>query len=138
EPTTALDVTIQAQIVSLLLRLQKERRLSVIFISHNIDLVAQVSDRMIVMYGGMVMEEGSAEEIIHDARHPYTRALLAASPQFGSHYTQERMKSIPGKVADPSHPEPGCPFAPRCQFTEDVCRTPGVVCPVVKKSRGVQ
>lgn len=138
EPTTALDVTIQAQIVSLLLRLQKERQLSVIFISHNIDLVAQVSDRMIVMYGGMVMEEGTAEEIIHDARHPYTRALLAASPQFGSHYTEERMKSIPGKVADPAHPEPGCPFAPRCRFAEDVCGTPGVVCPVVKRSRGEQ
>jgi peptide/nickel transport system permease protein len=138
EPTTALDVTIQAQIVSLLLRLQKERQLSVIFISHNIDLVAQISDRMIVMYGGMVMEEGPAEEIIHRARHPYTRALLAASPRFGSHYTQERMKSIPGKVTDPVHPEPGCPFAPRCGFAEDLCRTPGVVCPVVEKSRGMQ
>ncbi|MFA6855890.1 MAG: oligopeptide/dipeptide ABC transporter ATP-binding protein [Treponema sp.] len=138
EPTTALDVTIQAQIVSLLLRLQKERQLSVIFISHNIDLVAQISGRMIVMYGGMVMEEGTAEEIIHGARHPYTRALLAASPRFGSHYTEERMKSIPGKVTDPAHPEPGCPFAPRCGFAEDLCRTPGVVCPVVKKSRGMQ
>ncbi|MCK9169176.1 MAG: ATP-binding cassette domain-containing protein [Treponema sp.] len=138
EPTTALDVTIQAQIVSLLLRLQKERQLSVIFISHNIDLVAQVSGRMIVMYGGMVMEEGTTEEIIHNACHPYTRALLAASPRFGSHYTQERMKSIPGKVTDPAHPEPGCPFAPRCGFAEDMCRTPGVVCPVVRKSRGMQ
>jgi peptide/nickel transport system permease protein len=136
EPTTALDVTIQAQILSLLMRLQRERQLSIIFISHNIDVVARISDRIIVMYGGMVMEEGTTDRIINDARHPYTSALLAASPQFGAHYTHSRMNSIPGKVIDPAHPEPGCPFAPRCSFTEESCRTPGTDCPVVRRSRG--
>jgi peptide/nickel transport system permease protein len=138
EPTTALDVTIQAQIVSLLVRLRKERQLSIIFISHNIDLVAKISDRIIVMYGGMVMETGSRDEIINSARHPYTQALLAASPQFGSHYTGGRMKSIPGRVSDPAFPEPGCPFAPRCPYVQNVCTQAGVVCPQMKKSGGVQ
>ena len=134
EPTTALDVTIQAQIVALLKRLQKEKQLSVIFISHNIDLVSQISDRMLVMYGGKIMEEGVSAALVHDARHPYTRALLAASPQFGSHYTTERMKSIPGKVSDPAFPEPGCPFAPRCSYAVSSCIIPGTDCPEMKKA----
>ena len=94
EPTTALDVTIQAQIVSLLLRLKKERNLSIIFISHNIDLVAQISDRIAVMYKGKIKEIGSPEEIIKSPKHPYTKALLGAVPQFGSHYTLGKMQSI--------------------------------------------
>lgn len=94
EPTTALDVTIQAQIVSLLLRLKKERNLSTIFISHNIDLVAQISDRIAVMYKGKIKEIGSPEEIIKSPKHPYTKALLGAVPQFGSHYTLGKMQSI--------------------------------------------
>ncbi len=94
EPTTALDVTIQAQIVSLLLRLKKERNLSIIFISHNIDLVAQISDRIAVMYKGKIKEIGSPKEIIKSPKHPYTKALLGAVPQFGSHYTLGKMQSI--------------------------------------------
>ena len=90
------------------------------------------------MYGGMIMETGSRDEIINSARHPYTQALLAASPQFGSHYTGGRMKSIPGRVSDPAFPEPGCPFAPRCPFVQKVCTQPGVICPEMKKSGGVQ
>ena len=118
EPTTALDVTIQAQIVSLLLRLKKERGLSIIFISHNINLVGQISDRIAVMYGGKVMESGTAEQIMKAPKHPYTRALVGALPEFGSHYTQKKMISIPGRVTAPAAPEPGCPFAPRCEFAE--------------------
>ena len=138
EPTTALDVTIQAQIVSLLMRLQKERGLSVIFISHNIDIVSRIADRIIVMYGGKVMEEGSAESIVNTPRHPYTKALLASSANFGMHYTKERMKSIPGKVCDPSAPEQGCPFAPRCAFVRSSCATDGRSCPEMKIDGGAK
>ena len=94
EPTTALDVTIQAQIVSLLLRLKKERNLSIIFISHNIDLVAQISDRIAVMYRGKIMESGKPADVLKKTKHPYTKALVGAVPQFGSHYSQSRMQSI--------------------------------------------
>ncbi|MBQ8014550.1 MAG: ATP-binding cassette domain-containing protein, partial [Treponema sp.] len=122
EPTTALDVTIQAQIVSLLSDLRKRRNLSIIFISHNIDLVASLCDNIIVMYGGLIMEQGNSEQIMSHARHPYTQALLASSPKFGTHYSTEKLVSIPGRVTDPAHPEPGCPFAPRCQYAKDECK----------------
>jgi peptide/nickel transport system permease protein len=121
EPTTALDVTIQKQIVDLLKTLRRTRRISIIFISHDIDLVADISDRILVMYGGLLMEAASSGDIISNAAHPYTKALLAASPRFGSHYDKERLKVIPGKVADPVNPEPGCPFAPRCAEIGDEC-----------------
>ncbi len=133
EPTTALDVTIQAQIVSLLLRLKKERGLSIIFISHNINLVGQISDRIAVMYGGKIMESGTAEQIMKAPKHPYTRALVGALPEFGSHYTQKKMISIPGRVTDPAAPEPGCPFAPRCEFATERCRENGAACPQVEQ-----
>ena len=133
EPTTALDVTIQAQIVSLLLRLKKERGLSIIFISHNINLVGQISDRIAVMYGGKVMESGTAEQIMKAPKHPYTRALVGALPEFGSHYTQKKMISIPGRVTDPAAPELGCPFAPRCEFAAERCRENGAACPQVEQ-----
>ena len=128
EPTTALDVTIQAQIVSLLADLRKTRKLSIIFISHNIDLVAGLCDNIIVMYGGLIMERGTSEQIMSHARHPYTQALLASSPKFGTHYTTEKLVSIPGRVTDPAHPEPGCPFAPRCAYAKDGCKQVGTVC----------
>jgi peptide/nickel transport system permease protein len=121
EPTTALDVTIQKQIVELLKDLRNSRGLSIIFISHDIDLVADISDRIIVMYGGLVMEEGPSALIASGASHPYTRSLLGASPRFGSHYSLERLRAIPGRVADPSRPGPGCPFAPRCPDRVSEC-----------------
>jgi len=129
EPTTALDVTIQAQIVALLENLRRSRNLSIIFISHNIDLVAQISDRIVVMYGGLVMESGSAKQILEHPRHPYTKALLASSPSFGHHYTDGPLISIPGKVTDPAEPEPGCPFEPRCSYARPECRRPDFTCP---------
>jgi len=121
EPTTALDLTIQKQIVELLKTLRRKRNISIVFISHDIDLVAEISDRIMVMYGGLVMESGKADEIIHDPHHPYTIALLAASPRFGSHYSKERLLTIPGKVSDPASPESGCPFAPRCAQESKEC-----------------
>lgn len=128
EPTTALDVTIQAQIVSLLLRLKEERGLSIIFISHNINLVAQISDRIAVMYGGQIMETGEAEQILKNPHHPYTQALVQAMPEFGTHYTKQKMISIPGRVTDPSSPEKGCPFAPRCSFAKSECKEIDYLC----------
>ena len=128
EPTTALDVTIQAQIVSLLLRLKKERNLSIIFISHNINLVAQISDRIAVMYGGKIMESGTPEQILKAPKHPYSQALVSALPEFGTHYTDKKMSSIPGRVTDPANPEPGCPFAPRCSFAKESCVHPEYSC----------
>ncbi len=128
EPTTALDVTIQAQIVSLLADLRKKRGLSIIFISHNINLVADFCDNIIVMYGGTIMERGKSQEIMQNAKNPYTRALLASTPKFGTHYSTSKLSSIPGRVTDPAHPEPGCPFAPRCSFAKDECRKKGAIC----------
>ncbi|MDR2741157.1 MAG: ABC transporter ATP-binding protein [Treponema sp.] len=122
EPTTALDVTIQKQIVTLLKTLRRRRSISIIFISHDIDLVVDISGRIMVMYGGLVMESAEARTIAAHPLHPYTRTLLAASPRFGSHYSRERLVSIPGKVTDPANPEPGCPFAPRCPEAGPECR----------------
>jgi peptide/nickel transport system permease protein len=122
EPTTALDVTIQRQITDLLKTLRRNRGISIIFISHDIDLVADISDRILVMYGGLIMEAAPSETIVSNPAHPYTKALLAASPRFGSHYSRERLKVIPGRVADPANPEPGCPFAPRCTEAGGECR----------------
>ena len=128
EPTTALDVTIQAQIVELLADLRNKRGLSIIFISHNIDLVASLCDNIIVMYGGLIMEKGTSAQIIKNPRHPYTKALLASTPKFGSHYTEQELSSIPGRVTDPASPVPGCPFAPRCSFKKDECEKENFRC----------
>lgn len=128
EPTTALDVTIQAQIVSLLLDLKKKRGLSIIFISHNIDLVSQISDRMIVMYGGKIMEQGSAADVSQRPKNPYTQALLEALPKFGTSYTERKLLSIPGSVVDPKNPPPGCPFEPRCSFAKTECKAQNYSC----------
>jgi peptide/nickel transport system permease protein len=129
EPTTAMDAVIQRQIVDLLKTLRRTRRISIIFISHDIDLVAGISDRMLVMYGGLLMEAAATRDILSGAAHPYTKALLAASPRFGSHYDTNRLKIIPGKVADLANPESGCPFAPRCAEIGDECQwaTPPMV-----------
>jgi len=121
EPTTALDVTIQAQIVALLKRIRATRNVSMIFISHNIDLVADVSDDIMVMYGGLAMETGRSVDVVTSPVHPYSRALLAAAPVFGGHYSLSRLASIPGKVPDPGDLPPGCPFAPRCEFATAAC-----------------
>jgi peptide/nickel transport system permease protein len=123
EPTTALDVTIQKQIVELLKTLRRTRDISIIFISHDIDLVAEISDRIMVMYGGMEMELASSEDVINNPKHPYTRALLASSPRFGSHYSLGRLSAIPGKVSELGENETGCSFAPRCSQATDKCHT---------------
>jgi oligopeptide/dipeptide ABC transporter ATP-binding protein len=136
EPTTALDVTIQAEIVALLKELREGRRLSLIFISHNLGLVGQVADRILVMYAGLVLETGPTREVLSRPRSPYTRALLNALPAWGTHYSQEKLVTIQGSVPDPSLPEPGCPFAPRCPLAADRCRAE--VPPLVSDHNGQQ
>ncbi len=110
EPTTALDVTIQAQILELLDRLKQQRQLSVLFITHDLGVVAHMADSVAVMYAGKIVEEGTAEEIFYDPRHPYTWALLSAMPDL---QTKGRLQAIPGTPPNMLCPPPGDAFAPR-------------------------
>ena len=120
EPTTALDVTIQAQILQLLKSLKESNDMSVILITHDLGVVASLCNRVAVMYGGLIMEEGLVEEIFYDARHPYTRALLNSIPKLND---DEKSRLIPIKGSAPSllNPPKGCPFADRCEFAFKRC-----------------
>ena len=111
EPTTALDVTIQAQILELLRDLQKRLGLALLLITHDLGVVAEMADRVAVMYGGRLVEEAPVRELFTDPRHPYTRALLASIP---GGRAGERLHAIQGTVPAIGHVPPGCPFAPRC------------------------
>lgn len=118
EPTTALDVTIEAQILNLLKKLAREEGLSLIFISHNLRVVSQLCDRVMVMYGGHWVEEGSVNAIFYKAAHPYTQALLAALPQDKK---KGELKSIVGQPPNLAHKPTGCVFHPRCAQAMMVC-----------------
>ncbi|GMO16013.1 MAG: ABC transporter ATP-binding protein [Treponemataceae bacterium] len=128
EPTTALNVTLQAKIVTLLKELSQKRKIAVMFISHDIHLIASISDTILVMYAGLVMERGKTADVLHAARHPYTKALLASMPEFGKSYKTTRLAAIPGTPCDPHSPEPGCPFAPRCPERKSACTDAGYSC----------
>lgn len=121
EPTTALDVTIQAGIVQLLLELRERRNLAIIFITHNLALISGFADRLVVMYGGMVLEEGATAEVLARPHHPYTAGLIASLVPFGAHHRQTPLKLLKGTPPDPLRPEPGCPFAPRCPVVQPQC-----------------
>ena len=121
EPTTALDVTIQAQILELLERLQKQFGTAILFITHDLGVVAGIADRVMVMYAGRVMETGPTDAMFAAPAHPYTRALLRAVPHLGEG-ARERLLTIEGQPPDPAHKPPGCPFHPRCSFARDLCR----------------
>lgn len=121
EPTTALDVTIQAQILDLLKKLQVETGMSIILITHDLGVVASLSHRIAVMYGGLLMEEGTTEEIFYSPKHPYTRALLQAVPKPGTG-NRERLEPIPGMAPSLIDPPSGCPFAQRCKFAKESCK----------------
>ncbi|MDX6750185.1 ABC transporter ATP-binding protein (plasmid) [Geminicoccaceae bacterium 1502E] len=127
EPTTALDVTIQAQIVALLRRLQTERRMGMIFVTHDLGLVAEIADRVAVMYAGQVVEEGPVGQILDAPRHPYTLALIDCSPHAALAAARgagrTALRTIPGAPADPLDPPRGCRFHPRCRFAIDACRS---------------
>ena len=119
EPTTALDVTIQAQILDLLRTLQRERAISVIFITHDLGIVAETCQKVAVLYAGRVVEQGAVDAILADPQHPYSRGLLAALPRPGSRGTD--LKVIPGNVPAGLERIAGCAFAPRCEFVMDRC-----------------
>jgi oligopeptide/dipeptide ABC transporter ATP-binding protein len=122
EPTTALDVTIQAGIVNLLVELRRRRNLAIIFITHNLALISNFADRIVVMYGGLVMEQGPTQEVLQSPRHPYTAGLLASLVPFGIHHSEHTLHILAGAPPDPIQPEPGCPFAPRCPLVSEECR----------------
>jgi len=122
EPTTALDVTVQAQILDLLVSLQRQASLGLLLITHDLGVVRQFADRMVVMYAGSLVEEGPVDDVLDDPGHPYTAALLSARPH-GSHAASgHRLTDIPGTVPPPEARPQGCPFAPRCGFATDECR----------------
>ena len=121
EPTTALDVTIQAQILDLLRELQEELGMAVVLITHDLGVVAQHVDRVMVMYAGRVVEEASVLDAFARPSHPYTQGLLRSIPSLDDE--RERLDAIPGMVPRPFALPPGCPFAPRCIHARDVCAT---------------
>jgi dipeptide transport system ATP-binding protein len=120
EPTTALDVTIQAQILDLLLSLQRERGMALILITHNMGVVAETAQRVVVMYAGQIMEERSADSLFASPQHPYTAALLQALPERSTGET--RLATIPGVVPGADDRPKGCLFSPRCAFANDHAR----------------
>ena len=120
EPTTALDVTVQADILQLMAEQQKRRGLGVVLITHDLGVVAQVADHVVVMYGGQVMEQGPAAQLLSAPGHPYTQGLLRARPS-AHRPRSERLQEIPGLVAAPSRQRAGCPFAPRCASALPLC-----------------
>jgi peptide/nickel transport system ATP-binding protein len=127
EPTTALDVTIQAQILDLMRQLQNELDMSIIFITHDMGVIAQITDEVVVIYLGRVMEYGPTRALIDDPRHPYTKGLLAAIPSVER--LRNRLEPIPGDIPSPLERPPGCPFQTRCpERIKDLCESeePGI------------
>ena len=119
EPTTSLDVIVEAGFIDLLNRLRKRYNLSILLITHNLGLVAEIADRVAVMYAGKIVEIGAAEAIFHAPLHPYTQGLIGCVPNI--RLDQERLVTMPGNPPDLVEPPPGCRFAPRCPQVMDVC-----------------
>ena len=120
EPTTALDVTIQAQILNLIKRLNRELDMTTILITHDLGVVATLCDKVVVMYGGLIMEDGTVEEIFYHPKHPYTMGLIDSIPRVTGGEKQ-RLKPIPGTPPNLIHPPKGCPFSTRCPYCMNVC-----------------
>ena len=122
EPTTALDVTMEAQIIHLLRELQADYGCAIVIVTHHLGVIAELCDRVAVMYAGQVVEEAPVDALYHDPRHLYTRALLACDPARIEEHTG-RLPAIGGRLPDLTAPPPGCAFAPRCPLASDRCRT---------------
>jgi peptide/nickel transport system ATP-binding protein len=121
EPTTALDVMVQAQVLQLMKELQHDLGLSMIFITHDLSVLVEVSDRLAIMYAGKIVEEGPAERVFHDPKHPYTRALAAAFPEIGDHRFRRKPSGLGGDPPDPQQIPSGCSFHPRCPVAFEDC-----------------
>ncbi|MFT4964699.1 MAG: peptide/nickel transport system ATP-binding protein, partial [Halobacteriales archaeon] len=118
EPTTALDLTTQAQLLELIADIQDERDMTVVFVTHDMGIVANIADWVAVMYGGKIMERGGVADVINEPGHPYTQALLQCLPGRG-----EELQPIGGDLPDPRQPPDGCRFHPRCEHAVESCRT---------------
>jgi peptide/nickel transport system permease protein len=124
EPTTALDVTVQAQVLEVLREIREKENTAILLISHNLGVINQLCDRVLVMYAGRVVEEGTREQLLRQPRHPYTQALLAAVPELpGPGVEEKELRTIPGRPPGPHDVVPGCAFAPRCPVALDECGT---------------
>jgi len=123
EPTTALDVMVQAQVLQLLKSLQRELGLAMLFITHDLSVLVEVADRIAIMYAGKIIEEGPAESVFHEPAHPYTKALAAAFPEIGDVRFRGKPSGLGGDPPDPQHVPSGCPFHPRCAEAIDACPT---------------
>jgi oligopeptide/dipeptide ABC transporter ATP-binding protein len=121
EPTTALDVTVQAQVLRVIRRMQEMFGTAVILITHDLGVIADVADEVLVMYGGKVMERADRRTLFRSSHHPYTEGLLQSLPAYGGE--RERLRPIPGTPPSLLTPPPGCPFAPRCPYVMDRCTT---------------
>ncbi len=121
EPTTALDVTIQAQIIDLVKRLQQQLGMAMIWISHDLGVVAGLADTVQVMYGGQTVERGPSNEVFGDTRHPYTLGLLKSLPRLDARHSKEKLTQIEGAPPDMRNPPKGCPFVPRCPYRVSKC-----------------
>jgi oligopeptide/dipeptide ABC transporter ATP-binding protein len=121
EPTTALDVTIQAQILDLMRKLQRELGMAILLITHNLGVVAEAASRVAVMYAGRVVEQGSVTEVFRSPKHPYTRGLLGSILRPNTTGTRARLTAIPGNMPNPFAMPAGCSFAPRCAHSIDAC-----------------
>ncbi len=122
EPVSALDVSIQAQILNLLMDLQEQKKLSYMFITHDLCVVKHISDEIMVMYMGQVVERAKTEELFENPAHPYTKALLAAIPTIDLSSRKKERFVLSGEVSNPIDPEPGCRFAHRCPYATDKCK----------------
>ena len=122
EPTTALDVTVQAQILELLTRLGRELNMATVMITHDLGVIAGLSDRVVVMYGGRIVEQATVHQIFNDPQHPYTRGLLDSMPRLDDPGS-EKLYTIAGQPPNLQNLPPGCSFAPRCDFVMEKCRT---------------
>jgi peptide/nickel transport system ATP-binding protein/oligopeptide transport system ATP-binding protein len=121
EPTTALDVTIQAQVLDLLMDLRDELGMAIMIITHNMGVIAEVADRVLVMYAGRIIEQSPAADLFNRPQHPYTKGLLACVPTLQQ--DRHRLIAIPGSLPEPARRPPGCRFASRCTYRIEACRT---------------
>jgi len=124
EPTTALDVTIQAQILELMRSLQKKLSMSILFITHDLGVVSEIADKIIVMYAGQVVESGNAKDIFQNSKMPYTIGLMNSIPKIVKNKAdKKRLKAIPGNVPNPLYLPTGCRFQPRCEYANNQCKS---------------